>query len=376
MSFQWISLADIPEFVEGEQLVLFGAGQGSVDFLNWLELSAPHVCVQAIADNDDSMWGRCLCGYPVISPNSLGDFEFSRIVITTISGADAVSCQLGEMGLEQGKDFCSVGKYPTNHLGNFETFFALQDHTPFLKPGAEILHVGPGGFLGFECSLYALGYAPRSTDAYSFGIAFPDVTARMAEYRAARDALLATSQGAEGKAVQERFDSLFCTQGSKVLLDKERIPYDFPVRFSSLPFADASLDVVTSFAVLEHVRSPEEAVRQCCRVLRPGGVAVHRVLSCDHRAFSKVQGYHPASYLNHSPEEWEAINTGKFYQNRVLPEEWRELFAQAGMKLELFRILRTHSLGPQECSRIHPDFAHVAAAGAVSVNCDIVARKL
>lgn len=38
-----------------------------------------------------------------------------------------------------------------------------------------------------------------------------------------------------------------------------------------LPFADASFDVVTCWAVLEHLREPHHAVREIFRVLRPGG---------------------------------------------------------------------------------------------------------
>jgi SAM-dependent methyltransferase len=39
----------------------------------------------------------------------------------------------------------------------------------------------------------------------------------------------------------------------------------------ALPFADASFDVVFSHALLEHLREPEKAIAEFCRVLRPGG---------------------------------------------------------------------------------------------------------
>lgn len=375
MAFAWIDEDRLPQFGPDERLLLFGAGQGSVELLQWLAEFAPGATVTAIADNDNSMWGRSLQGHPIIDPATIAEHEFSRIVITTISGEGPVTEQLRTMGHEPGIHFCAVGKYPTNHLGNFNILFELDRACPFLNPETSILHVGPGGFLGLECCLYALGHEPRSMDAYAFGVSYPDVTERMDKYRATRTALLQTPQAKDVPDAAERFDSLFSERDGRTLLDDRRIPYCFPARFSSLPFDDASLDVVSSFAVLEHVRSPETVVRECRRVLRPGGVAVQRILSRDHRSFGKVDGYHPASYLDHSPQEWEALNKDKFYQNRVLPEEWRDLFEQGGMRVEFFRTLGQYCFSDEERGRLHPDFAHVAEAGVVSVNCDMVVRK-
>ena len=45
----------------------------------------------------------------------------------------------------------------------------------------------------------------------------------------------------------------------------------------AIPAADASFDCAMCTAVLEHLEEPEQAVRECFRVLRPGGVAVYSV---------------------------------------------------------------------------------------------------
>lgn len=50
-------------------------------------------------------------------------------------------------------------------------------------------------------------------------------------------------------------------------------------RGEALPFADAAFDAVTVLGALEYMESPESALTECRRVLRPGGTLVVSVLN-------------------------------------------------------------------------------------------------
>lgn len=68
------------------------------------------------------------------------------------------------------------------------------------------------------------------------------------------------------------------------LCPTELVKVNFPeYNILSLPFGDETFDFVLSDQVLEHVEgNPEQAVRECYRLLRPGGVAVHTTCLVQH----------------------------------------------------------------------------------------------
>ena len=174
----------------------------------------------------------------------------------------------------------------------------------------------------------------------------------------------------------QAFIDLFQCSGDDIILKADKIPYLFPHRFSEIPLDTSSVDTVLSFAVLEHVLNPEKAVKEIFRVLKKGGLAIQRIITQDHRSFSKVEGYHPLSYLEHTPENWKKLISNKFHQNRVVPRLWKDIFLSQGFDLIYFRELNTLQLDPETTEHILSINPDLNKADLSAVNCDVIARKL
>lgn len=373
--YPWVDCDALRHLPAGCTAVLFGAGQGSVEFVQINRMLPTPFRLLAVADNDSTMWGKRLGDLPIVPPGEITRLHPERVVITTISGKESVTRQLKAMGFSENENIVAMGKFPSQAASNLQFFLQGNNAFGIAAQGATILHVGPGGFLGLECCLHALDFVVISMDANAFGISYPDVTEDLDKYRRSLQQFLAIAPpSCCKKRIEQRFLALFNESNGRTLLDARSVPYLFPHRFSAIPLEDSSVDAVISFAVLEHVRQPRAVLREMARVLKPKGRAFHRVITRDHRSFSKVAGYHPFSYLTHSEAAWEAINKDKFHQNRLLPHEWLSFF-QEHLSVLHFATLQPWDLPPEmqaEVTRHRPD---LRLEHLESLNFEIVAVK-
>jgi SAM-dependent methyltransferase len=95
----------------------------------------------------------------------------------------------------------------------------------------------------------------------------------------------------------------------------------------ALPFADDAFDFVLSLAVLEHLRNPVVAMRECHRVLKPGRLFIGTV------AFGEP--FHGNSFYHHTHlGTLSTLLAAGFEVRQVAPSvEWNVLHAQAAMAL-------------------------------------------
>lgn len=119
-----------------------------------------------------------------------------------------------------------------------------------------------------------------------------------------------------------------------VLLQQCGIHYHAPADASASGLANASLDLVYSNTVLEHVPQPTIAAlfAEAFRVLRPGGVMVHLIDLSDHFAHADPS-ITSINFLQFSEQQFARYNTIFCYQNRLRPRAYEQMVKDQGFKI-------------------------------------------
>lgn len=96
---------------------------------------------------------------------------------------------------------------------------------------------------------------------------------------------------------------------------------------------DASVDIIFSNAVLEHLADPRAAFRQMARVSKPGALGYHQVDFRDHNDFAR-----PLEYLLIRDRKFakEFVDRHGERGNRYRPSEYHKLFQAAGFRVQSF----------------------------------------
>jgi len=188
------------------------------------------------------------------------------------------------------------------------------------QPGFTCLELGPGDSL--LSAIVAKKHGAARTYLVDVG-AFADRD--IARYQEAAAALGAEVGGDGNPAGWESVDDMLRCSHAEYLTSGVASLQTIP---------DASVDFIWSQAVLEHVRRNEFAavMRETRRILRPGGVASHRVDLRDHLG-GKLNN------LRFSEARWEGdlFSQSGFYTNRLRYTEILDLARQAGFEVRSTR---------------------------------------
>jgi len=124
----------------------------------------------------------------------------------------------------------------------------------------------------------------------------------------------------------EGFDLARLQRGDPGGLDARRLVFlDRPVTATGL--SPASVDVVFSNSVLEHLPDVGEAFAELSRVTRPGGFGFHGIDLRDHRWY-EAPSTHPLEFLTIPPRDPIVLEC-----NRLRHFEYEELFARHGFSV-------------------------------------------
>lgn len=205
-----------------------------------------------------------------------------------------------------------------------------QDYLTYggLKPedlmGKRVLELGPGDSFGVALAFLSAGaeqvvcqdrFAPRRDTAHHQQV-----------YAAQREKLLGEERA--------RFDAAFLPDGrfnGKKLLALVGEPFEA----AGARLEAASFDLIVSRAVLEHVADLPAAYAQMHRLLRPGGLMLHKVDFRDHGMFTAL-GQHPLTFLTVPPGLYQHLVRYSGKPNRQLLSEHRRLLQGLGFETRFF----------------------------------------
>lgn len=155
------------------------------------------------------------------------------------------------------------------------------------------------------------------------------------------------------------------------------VVYRAPSDASTTGLPAASVDVVFSNSVLEHVPGPviERCFVEARRLLRAGGVVFHSVNCGDHYAYIDRK-VHQLNYLQFSDAAWRKWNNRFLYQNRLRAIDLVDMARAAGFSIEL-DTSHPHPLRLQQLDgiRVHPQFARYSREQLAVTSLDLIGRN-
>ncbi len=245
--------------------------------------------------------------------------------------------------------------------------------------GTRFVEMGTGWYPTFPFSLY-LGGAARVDTIDLNRYLRPDLTRDMVRFLGGKlDTIAELSKRpiADVRAAHDALSSALAGGASPEDATGGVVRYRAPGDAAATGLPDASVDVVFSNSVLEHV--PGDVIAKCFaeakRILRPGGVVFHSVNCGDHYAYVDKR-INQLNYLRYSDDEWARWNNRFLYQNRLRAIDFVDLARDAGYAIEL-DTSRPHPTRLAQLAeiRVHPRFARYSEAQLAITSIDFIGRR-
>jgi hypothetical protein len=203
----------------------------------------------------------------------------------------------------------------------------------FPVAGARIMEIGTGRRLDVPIGFFLAGARSVVTvDLHRYlrpelvlG-ALAAMRERPTEYRAMFASLT------DDAALAARWAALVRVGSVDELLRVASIEYRAPADATRSGLDAGSVDIQTSYTVLEHIPRPVlvDILVEARRVLAPGGVAFHHIDPSDHFAHED-ETISMVNFLQFPDAEWDRLAGNQFgYHNRLRVDEFRDVYREAG----------------------------------------------
>lgn len=204
--------------------------------------------------------------------------------------------------------------------------------------GKTVLEIGPGDNLGLALKLLAAG-ASR--------VCCVDKYYSIRDTRQEEDVYRVLREQCDG-AAQLRFDAAI-TLANGVVLNPGKLRYIYGVGIEEAErlFPPAGFDIVLSRAVLMEIHRTDAGMGAMTRLLRPGGMMIHKIAPCHDYGIFSGNGYHPLEYLTIPDWLYERMACDSGKPNRMLIPHYRAALAALGCSAQ-FHITSVLDSGAQE----------------------------
>ncbi len=246
--------------------------------------------------------------------------------------------------------------------------------------GATLLEMGTGWYPTFPICLYLAGAARIHTFDLNRHLK-PQMTVALVERLGNHIHTIAEESGLPSSEIDARRRALLGALRSGAPISTATggaIDYHAPADAAKTGLAGASVDVVFSNSVLEHVPGPviEDCLREAHRIIKPGGIVFHSVNCGDHYAYvdRSISQLH---YLKYSETAWKKWNNAFLYQNRLRAEDFTRMAKKAGFAIEI-DTSRPHPtrLKQLDAIEVHPWFSERYSRDQLAItSIDFVGRK-
>ena len=243
----------------------------------------------------------------------------------------------------------------------------------------RFVEMGTGWYPTFPFCLFLAGAASVITvDLHRF--LKRELTVRMTDALVHALPLIAAATGRSARELADRHRQLAADVRRCDSIEEATrgvVVYHAPSDAAATGLPAASVDVVFSNSVLEHVPGPVIArcFAEARRMLRPGGVMFHSVNCGDHYAYVDRR-VHQLNYLQFSDAEWRRWDNKFLYQNRLRAIDFTCMARAAGFAIEV-DTSRAHPTRLQQLNAIavHPQFARYSREQLAITSIDFIGRN-